>query len=122
MKRFTQARCRSFLTSLFLLVAALAFGHQAAQAQSTQPVLAEYLAKVAPADMAESADAYGALRADVAVAPLLSAGKEIGYVFVTSDFVGTTGYSGKPIHTMVAVDMEARILGVQLVKHSEPIV
>ncbi len=58
----------------------------------------------------------------MAVAPLLSGGEEIGFVFVTSDFVGTTGYSGKPIHTMVAVDADAHVLGVQLVKHSEPIV
>ncbi|MCV2881258.1 NosR/NirI family protein [Actibacterium sp. XHP0104] len=118
MKRFAQTLCRSLLTSLVLLVAALSAGW----AQTSAPVLAEYLAKVAPADMAEGADGYGSLRSDVAAAPILKAGKEIGYVFVTSDFVGTTGYSGKPIHTMVAVDMEARILGVQLVKHSEPIV
>jgi NosR/NirI family nitrous oxide reductase transcriptional regulator len=34
----------------------------------------------------------------------------------------TTGYSGKPIHTLVAVDKEAKVTGVKLVKHSEPIV
>ncbi|MBP2562373.1 NosR/NirI family nitrous oxide reductase transcriptional regulator [Neorhizobium galegae] len=41
---------------------------------------------------------------------------------MTSDFVGTTGYSGKPIHTLVAVDLDAKIVSVRLVKHSEPIV
>lgn len=92
------------------------------RAQSNQPVLAQFLAKISPADMAQGADAYGPIRDDLPVAPIMRGGVEIGHVFITSDFVGTTGYSGKPIHTMVAVDADARILGVQLVKHSEPIV
>lgn len=91
-------------------------------AQTAQSVLSQYLAKTSPDDFAEGADAFGAIREDVPVASLLKQGKEIGFVFVTSDFVGTTGYSGKPIHTMVAVDKDARVLGVELVKHSEPIV
>lgn len=106
-----------FVTGLILL---MSVPHRA-EAQNA-PVLPTYLAKVAPADLVEGADAYGAPRADLPVAPLLRGGEEIGYVFVTSDFVGTTGYSGKPIHTMVAVDLDARVLGVDLVKHSEPIV
>ncbi|MDF0602436.1 4Fe-4S binding protein [Psychromarinibacter sp. C21-152] len=102
-----------------LLLAVLATLPAAAQ---TSPVLSRFLPKVAPADLVEGADAYGPIRDDVPVAPLLRVGEEIGHVFVTSDFVGTTGYSGKPIHTMVAVDSDARVLGVDLVKHSEPIV
>ncbi|WP_226951508.1 NosR/NirI family protein [Rhizobium terrae] len=62
------------------------------------------------------------MRKDLAVAPVLKDGKTIAWIFVTSDFVGTTGYSGKPIHSLVAVDMNAKIVSVQLVKHSEPIV
>jgi transcriptional regulator of nitric oxide reductase len=31
--------------------------------------------------------------------PVLKGGETIGWAFITSDFVGTTGYSGKPIHT-----------------------
>jgi len=91
-------------------------------AQTTQPVLAQYLAKVAPSDFSDQADAFGAIREDIPVAPLLNQDEVIGYVFVTSDFVGTTGYSGKPIHTMVAVAPDAHVLGVELVKHYEPIV
>ncbi|MCL4675742.1 MAG: NosR/NirI family protein, partial [Pararhodobacter sp.] len=48
--------------------------------------------------------------------------ERIGWAFITSDFVGTTGYSGKPIHIMVAIDDDARIMGINLVHHSEPIV
>ena len=72
--------------------------------------------------LVEGADAYGAQREDLPIVPVLKDGEEIGYAFVTSDFVGTTGYSGKPIHTLVAIDKSAKVIGVELVKHSEPIV
>ena len=56
------------------------------------------------------------------VAPILKGSETIGWVFLTSDFVGTTGYSGKPIHVVVAVSPDAVLTGVRLVEHSEPIV
>ncbi|MDF1872042.1 NosR/NirI family protein [Vannielia sp.] len=99
-----------------------AFPPNPALAQAAQTVLSQYISKLDPGDIVEGSDAFGAIRDDIPVAPLLKQGAEIGYVFITSDFVGTTGYSGKPIHTMVAVDHDARVLGVELVKHSEPIV
>lgn len=76
----------------------------------------------AAADLVPGADAFGPLRDDLAVAPVLSGGATVAWAFVTSDFVGTTGYSGKPIHTLVAIDLEARIVGIQLAEHTEPIV
>jgi NosR/NirI family nitrous oxide reductase transcriptional regulator len=85
-------------------------------------VLEKFLSEVPPADLVPGAEAFGPIREDAAVAPVLKGGETIGWAFITSDFVGTTGYSGKPIHTMVAVDADAKIIGVQLVKHSEPIV
>ena len=103
------------LFSLVLLMLLPLRGHAA-------PVLAEYLPKVPAAELVQGADAYGPIRDDIPVAPVMRAGKLLGYAFITSDFVGTSGYSGKPIHTMVALSPEARVLGVQLVKHSEPIV
>jgi len=87
-----------------------------------ETVLAKYLPTVQAADLVAGADAFGPIRSDLAVAPVLKGGRQIGWVFLTSDFVGTTGYSGKPIHTLVAVDDQAKITGVKLVKHSEPIV
>ncbi len=89
---------------------------------AAESVLSKYLGEVSAADLVAGADAFGPQRPDLPVAPVLKAGETIGWAFVTSDFVGTTGYSGKPIHTMVAVDKDARVIGVQLVKHSEPIV
>ncbi|MFV0492203.1 MAG: 4Fe-4S binding protein [Pseudorhodobacter sp.] len=108
------------LPGLFVLLLALVLALPGrGQAQS---VLAQFLPDISVGELVEGADALGPIREDIPVAPVLRGGEEIGYAFITSDFVGTTGYSGKPIHTMVAVDQDARILGVNLVKHSEPIV
>ncbi|SFJ42440.1 NosR/NirI family protein [Celeribacter neptunius] len=111
---------------LFCLLIALLFAGllspDRATAQATQPVLARFLQSETPGEIVEGADAFGAIRDDIPVAPILAGQEQLGWVYVTSDFVGTTGYSGKPIHTMVAVDGDARVLGVKLVKHSEPIV
>ncbi len=115
-------RVRHFACLLFATVLIVVSMTGGARAQTAQPVLAQFLSKISPGDLVPGADAFGPIRDDVAVAPLMKEGAQIGHVFITSDFVGTTGYSGKPIHTMVAVDDDARILGIDLVKHSEPIV
>ena len=90
-----------------------------AQAES---VLAKLLPQIEASELVPGADGFGAIGEDLAVAPILSGGTEVGHVFITSDFVGTTGYSGKPIHVAVALDAKAHVLGVALVKHSEPVV
>lgn len=120
---------KSFLMSLnrlICLLSALVFSAFVtigdAAAQTAQPVLTGFLQSEIPSDIVEGADAFGPIRDDVPVAPVLAGDTRLGWVFITSDFVGTTGYSGKPIHTMVAVDDDARVLGIKLVKHSEPIV
>jgi NosR/NirI family nitrous oxide reductase transcriptional regulator len=89
---------------------------------SANPVLAELLPAQKAGDLVPGAESFGPIRKDLAVAPVLKGGETIAWAFVTSDFVGTTGYSGKPIHTLVAVDNTAHIVGARLVKHSEPIV
>ena len=85
-------------------------------------VLEKLLPDVTAGDLVAGADSFGAIRDDIAAVPVLGGGKALGWAFVTSDFVGTTGYSGKPIHAMVAIDETAHVIGVKLVKHSEPIV
>ncbi len=107
------------LLAAVLLWAAAAPG---VRAQVTETVLSAFLPEIDPGALVEGADGFGPIRADVPVAPLMSGRDRIGHVFITSDLVGTTGYSGKPIHTLVAVDDDARVLAVRLVKHSEPIV
>jgi len=46
----------------------------------------------------------------------------IGYVFLNSAIVNSTGYSGKPIHVVIGMDIKGVITGAKMVKHYEPIV
>lgn len=89
---------------------------------AAESVLETLLPKVTATELVAGAEGFGPIRDDAPAAPILKAGETLGWAFITSDFVSTTGYSGKPIHTLVAVDKDARIIGVKLVKHSEPIV
>ena len=107
------------LLRVLLLVCTLLSLATGARAAS---VLQEFLPAEAAADLVPGADGFGPIRDDLAVAPVMKGGETVAWAFITSDFVGTTGYSGKPIHSLVAVDKNARIVGVRLVKHSEPIV
>ncbi|WP_137701874.1 NosR/NirI family protein [Marimonas lutisalis] len=107
---------RSLLRILFLLAAV------AAPAYAQSPVLGHFLGEVSPSELIEGADAFGPIRDDLPVVPVQSGAETVGWAFVTSDFVGTTGYSGKPIHVMVAIGQDAVLRAVRLVKHSEPIV
>src|SRR5690625_3510664 len=107
------------LLRLFCLILVMLAGSISAHAE---PILDQFLGQEAAAELVPGADGYGPIREDLPVAPVLKAGQTIAWAFVTSDFVGTTGYSGRPIHTMVAIDDDAKVVGVSLVKHSEPIV
>ncbi len=106
-------------TILFLLAFALS---SLIAISASADSLASFLPDIDPADLAPDADAFGPVRDDVKVAPVLKNGETVAWAFLTSDFVGTTGYSGKPIHVVAAIDGDAVLTGVQLVKHSEPIV
>ena len=116
--------CLQLLTGLLLALFAflLPLGQVLAQQGKDGSHLSRFLLQVSPATLVEGADAYGPIRTDIPVAPVLSGGETVGYAYVTSDFVGTTGYSGKPIHVMVAIGTDAVLKGVKLLKHSEPIV
>ncbi|GGO56076.1 NosR/NirI family transcriptional regulator, nitrous oxide reductase regulator [Roseovarius pacificus] len=116
---------RSFtilMAGLLIVGLMIAAGAAPARAQATANVLSQFIDDIAPGELVEGADAFGPVREDIPVAPLLQGDQRIGWAFIASDFVGTTGYSGKPIHTMVAVNDDAVVMGVKLVKHSEPIV
>ncbi|EKE44826.1 FMN-binding domain-containing protein [Oceaniovalibus guishaninsula JLT2003] len=104
------------------LVLVLALALLGALPAAAQSVLSNLLPDIEAGALVEGADAFGPVRDDMPVAPVLAGGETVGWAFVTSDFVSTTGYSGKPIHTMVAIDGDAQVIGAQLVKHSEPII
>ncbi len=103
-----------------LVAAALVIGSLAGAAPGDR--LGGYLREIAPADLHGEAEAFGAVRSDIPVVPLLKGTETVAWAFLTSDFVSTTGYSGKPIHIVAAIDNDAVISGVKLVEHAEPIV
>ncbi len=47
--------------------------------------------------------------------------KLLGYVFLSTDIVDIPAYSGKPIVTLIGMDSQGRIVGIRILKHSEPI-
>ncbi|MBU3030588.1 NosR/NirI family protein [Paracoccus marinaquae] len=89
---------------------------------SAETVLSGLLPGQVASDLVPGAEGFGPIREDLPVAPVLKDGETVAWAFITSDFVGTTGYSGKPIHSLVVVDKDAKVLAVRLLKHSEPIV
>ncbi|NOR42329.1 MAG: 4Fe-4S binding protein [Gammaproteobacteria bacterium] len=91
----------------------------AAQASSELP---RFLDVIDVQDIYPGADKIGTADGDPVIAPAFNQGEQIGYVFLTSDYVNTTGYSGKPIHQLVAMDVNGIIRKVLLVEHHEPIV
>lgn len=110
---------RQLLTTLFLLLICVSVSPSVGR---SEPLVAKFLDKVDVSVLVPGAESLGPMREDIPVLPALKNGQPIGYIFLTSDFVTTTGYSGKPIHVVMAVDTGARVTGVKLVKHSEPIV
>lgn len=113
---------RFFLPQLLLGAFILMGMFAIANAQVKSPILRKFLPKISVENLVENASSYGAIRDDYPVAPILKGSTLLGYAFITSDFVSTTGYSGKPIHVMVAIAPDGKLLRAKLVKHSEPIV
>ncbi|MEM7464522.1 MAG: 4Fe-4S binding protein [Pseudomonadota bacterium] len=117
--RIFQQSCNTLILASLVVLFCIIANFSAAVAD---PLLPKFLDEVDASTLVPGSDIFGELRNDIAVAPALKDGEPIGYVFLTSDFVTTTGYSGKPIHVIVGVDQNAKVTGVKLVKHSEPIV
>jgi NosR/NirI family nitrous oxide reductase transcriptional regulator len=69
-----------------------------------------------------TADRFDRLDGTPPVVRVQKGGELLGYVFLNSDFVNAIGYSGRPIHTLIAIDKDAVIRGTRLAEHHEPIV
>lgn len=84
---------------------------------------AEDLATVFPQVLTifPDADRFGELEGVPPAAPVMHGGAQIGYVFFTNDVLRIPAYSGRPINTLVGVDMAGRIAGLSIVQHEEPI-
>ncbi|HYD30052.1 MAG TPA: 4Fe-4S binding protein [Azospirillaceae bacterium] len=80
------------------------------------------LAKVRPADLFAGADRFGSIQEGAPLAPVYRGGELLGYAYLTSDFVNTTGYSGRPIDIVVGLKRDGVVAGAKMVDHHEPIV
>ena len=101
----------SVLLTLFFLTSVV---HAASE-------LPRFLDAIQAQEMFPDADRIGSPTGEPLVAPVYNNGKQLGFVFLTSDYVNSTGYSGKPIHQLIAIDMQGVIQKVLLVEHHEPI-
>ena len=80
------------------------------------------LAEVPVAELWGQAERTGEPVSDMAVRAVLRGRETIGYVFLNSGLVNATGYSGKPIHILIALDNAGVIRALRLTEHHEPIV
>ncbi len=110
---------RSFLRILFFLLLSQYLLVSTAHADSELP---RFLEAVDVQEIYPGADKIGSIEGDPAIAPVFKQGEQVGYVFLTSDYVNTTGYSGKPIHQLVSINNDGVIQKALLVEHHEPIV
>lgn len=114
----------SWLRTVLLLAITffLSVSHNAIAATEPSTRVLDFAKKVEVTKFFPNADRYGELREDIAVLPAMAGDEVLGWVFLTTDLVSTTGYSGKPIDTLVGIDPDGILTSVQLVKHAEPIV
>ena len=115
-------RHRAFphLPALLLVMALILPSAEAVGA--TRDHLQRFLPKTAPAEILPGADAFGPPQGEPPLVKILKGGEPVGTAFLNSSFVNAAGYSGKPIHIMIALDPAGRIAGLKLVDHKEPIV
>ncbi|NTV87538.1 MAG: FMN-binding protein, partial [Burkholderiaceae bacterium] len=108
-----------FAVLLFPLIAAASSYETPLPAQlSTDPDLCAY----APCqDVMPDADSFSTRKGKPAYVEAYHNRKLIGYVFLSTDIVDIPAYSGKPVVTLLGMDAEGKIVGVKILKHSEPI-
>ncbi|MBW7851351.1 MAG: regulatory protein NosR [Rhodospirillales bacterium] len=104
------------LVLLAWLIAAAPIGAQA------QTGLASFLDQIRIDEIFPGADRVGEVEGKPPAAPVFAGQELVGYLFLNSEILGAIGYSGKPIHVAVAIDLEGTIVGARLLAHSEPIV
>ncbi|RLA58846.1 MAG: hypothetical protein DRR04_10025 [Gammaproteobacteria bacterium] len=87
-----------------------------------EPELSRFLPGIDPGELFADANRIGEAEGEPPAAAVFEDDEQLGFVFLTSDYVNSTGYSGKPIHQLVVLDMDGVVRKVLLVEHHEPIV
>lgn len=115
------------LSILLTLFAILLFPHIASASSYETPLPAQLfsdpdLCAYAPCkDVMPDADNFSTRKGKPVYVEAYKNRKLIGYVFLSTDIVDIPAYSGKPVVTLLGMDTEGKILGVKILKHSEPI-
>lgn len=119
---------RAFLRPALLLAIAAALTicgaitlRAPAIAQATSH-LQGYLKQLELPEVFPGADRMGPIEGDPPAAAAYKGDQLLGYVYLNSDVVNSTGYSGKPINIVIGIDLGGTIVGLKLVEHHEPIV
>ncbi len=66
-------------------------------------------------------DSYKEMGGGVPVTAVYKGDVLVGYVYTTTDLTPAVGYSGKPIKTLIGIDLQGTIIGAKIVEHHEPI-
>lgn len=93
-----------------------------AAGQAPGPGFERYLTQTEPGELVPGADRFGPLEEAPRLVRAYRGEEHVGYVFLNSDYVNSVGYSGRPIHILVGLDLEGTIVGLNLIDHHEPIV
>lgn len=109
-RRYVGACCALLLTGVLLSSPCLA------------TTLADYLTVTPAASIFPGADRVSIAEPDASSALAFAGEEQIGFVYLNTDLVNATGYSGKPIQIIVGLDMAGVIRALRLVEHHEPIV
>lgn len=82
----------------------------------------QFLDRFSAHELVPGAQRLGPISGDPPIMPAYRDDALVGYVFLNSDVVNSSGYSGRPIHIVVGLDPAGGIVGVKLLDHHEPIV
>ncbi len=101
--------------------AAAQAGTKQANSKRAEANLARFLKNATPSKIVSGADRLEILKEGTPTAVAYKGDKKVGYVFLNSGYVNSTGYSGKPIRILLALDMKGSITYLKLVEQHEPI-
>lgn len=114
---------RSRFTGLIHGILAAVFLISINAAAAATDDLSSFLSAVNVGDIFPAGTSFGDLEGNPHSAPVFGEdGSHLGHVFLNTDFAPSIGYSGKPIHILIAMDNDGVIAGARVVKHAEPIV
>src|SRR5690625_2219033 len=120
-QRHTRSAFKLLLISFAVCYLALLILAPAAWAQSKSRVvlapppdqhltLSSFLKDLQPDELVPGTDRFGDVTTEAPVVAPVFEGEELrGYVFLNSQYVNADGYSSKPIHIVVGIDLEGTI-------------